>query len=220
MTLDDIKAHLRSAGVIPICVSNEPPNDGDRLTIIGGLPEYVEAVLAVGAKVVVVYFQTFVEDYFLHDPDDEHRESDENEEVDEDLIDLRVANKELRRFKEYVDQTALIRLSFQMQSDYLDLVIEEPWWREFLELRSRITDELNDARKQRIAAEEAREEAEVDGLIAQLHKLADDARFAKLPTQKSMLQYALRQIPELDSIDPGALKSEIQEMKAKIDAGP
>ena len=219
MTLDEIKERLRAAGVIPIGVSNEPPRDSDRLMVTGGLSEFVEAAQAVGAKVVVVYSQTFVEDYFLYDPDDGHDESDRDEEEGGDLVDLCVANKDLRRFKEFIGRTALIRLSIHIQSDHLDLAIEEPWWREFLEARSRITDELDDAMEQRVASEKAQEEAEVDGLIARLHKFADDARFAKLPTQKAMLQYALRHIPELDSIDPSNLKSEIQEIKAKIDAG-
>ena len=133
-------------------------------------------------------------------------------------MDLFAGNKELRRFKEYVGRSAVIRLSVQMQSDYLDLVIEESWWREFLDLRTQITDKLDSERELERAAETAQEDAEIDGLLARLRELADDAKFAKLPTQKAMLQYALRQIPELESIDLSDLRSEIQEIKAKIDA--
>jgi len=125
----------------------------------------------------------------------------------------RSRGKGLRRFKEYVGRSPVIRLSVHMQSDCLDLVIEEPWWREFLDLGTQITDKLDDVRKQERAAEIAQEKAEVDGLLGRLRELADDEKFAELPTQKAM-----HQIPELKSIDLSDLRSEIQEIKARIDA--
>ncbi len=154
----------------------------------------------------------------MPDQNESDVESADTDEEDHEVVDLSVGNKGLRRFKEYVGRSAVIRLSVQMQSEYLDLVVEEPWWREFFDLRTQITDKLDNERELERAAEMAQEDAEVDGLLARLRELADDARFAKLPTQKAMLQYALRQIPELESIDLSDLRSEIQEIKAKFDA--
>lgn len=218
MTLDELKKRINEAGLTPICVTNDPPDDDRRLVIDGGLTEYLEAARAVGATTLVVYLRAFDEKYFLHDIDASDTDAEEDDESDVETIDLCTINRALSKYKEFVGQHAMFRLSLHTRSDYLDLVIEEHWWRAFLEERSRTTDDLDNDRDQKVAAKRADEDAAVDGLIARLHKLVDDAKFAKLPTQKAMLQYALRQIPELESLDAAYLKSEIQEVKAKIDA--
>jgi len=218
MTLDELKERLKEAGITPICVTNDPPDGDGRLLIDGGLKEYLETARAIGATTLVVYARTFDEEYFLRDIGDRETETEEDDEKVAETIDLCTINRTLSKYKEYVGQHAMFRLSIHMRSDYLDLVIEEHWWRAFLEERSRTTDELDNDRDQKVAAERAQEEAAVDGLIARLHKLVDDVKFAKLPTQRAMLQYALRVIPELESLDAAYLKSEIQEVKAKIDA--
>ena len=54
--------------------------------------------------------------------------------------------------------------------------------------------------------------------MERLHGLVDDPKFARMPTQKAMMQYALRKLPELKDFDSADLKNEIQIIKAKIDA--
>lgn len=159
MTLAELKESLSSAGFTPLCVVNEPAQDDDRLKIDGGLSEYLEALRAVGAKTILVYSLVFGEDYFLYIPNAVDNDSEEVGETDGDPIDLRVANGALNKYKQFVGQTAMFRLSTQVQADYLDLVIEQRRWREFLTERNQTTDELDDAREQRLAAENARAEA-------------------------------------------------------------
>lgn len=218
MTLDELKEHLRAAGLTPICVANPPPQNADRLRVVGGLAEYLEAVQAVGAKSVIIYSRMFAEDDFLHFADEADNDFEKEGEQDAEPVDLSAVNEQLRKYREFIGRPAMFCLSTYMQSDYLDLVIEEPWWREFMDSRLQVTDALDEALEETVAAQQAQEEAEVEGLLARLHELASDPKFMNLPTQKAMLQYALRQIPALDSIDQSDLRSEIQEIKAKIDA--
>jgi hypothetical protein len=218
VTLDELKDHLRAAGLTPICVQNQPPRDEGRLMLVGGLPAYLETARAVGAKTVIIYSRVFEEDCFLHLPGHNDEDREEFGEVDAEPVNLCLANKALNKFKQFIGLTAVFHLSIPMQSDYLDVLLEEDWWLQFLGERSQTTDEWERAREQKVAAREADEEARNESLIVRLHELANDPRFARLPTQKAMLQYALREIPDLESIDQSDLKSEIQELKARIDA--
>ena len=86
MTLVVIKEQLGAADLVPIFVSNEPPGDGNRLAISGGLPEYLQAVQAASAKVVIVYSRKFVEQFFLHDPYESSDESAVADEEDEEAV--------------------------------------------------------------------------------------------------------------------------------------
>jgi hypothetical protein len=68
-------------------------------------------------------------------------------------------------------------------------------------------------------AARSRVEVAARAMLAKLRGLVDDKKFACLPTQKAMLQYAIRKFPELQDLNPADLKLEIQELKARIDAG-
>jgi hypothetical protein len=218
VTLDELKDHLRAAGLTPICVRNQPPRDEGRLMLVGGLPAYHETARAVSVKTVIIYSRVFEESDFVHLPGHNDDDTGEFGEVDAEPVDLRTANEALNKFKRFIGLTAAFHLSMPLESDYLDVLLEEDWWLQFLGERSLTTDEWERTREQKVAVKEADEEARNESLIARLHGLANDSRFARLPTQKAMLQYALRQIPELESIDQSDLKIEIQEIKAKIDA--
>ena len=88
------------------------------------------------------------------------------------------------KYKEFIGLPAALHLSTHTRSDYLDLALEENWWREFMDERSRTTDDLEHVRDVKIAAERVQEEAEIAGLIVRLHKLADDPKFANAGFQR------------------------------------
>jgi hypothetical protein len=215
LTLDELTTSIIAAGLIPLLVENEPPDDDRRLRMIGTLPEYLELIQKVGEKLVVIFTETLTEEWFQYvDDDQDEQEGDE----EPGAIDLLVTNNELGKFREFVGQPGVLRLSVRVQGDHIDHVIEQSWWLEFLEIREKTIDRLeeiseHEADKQRQRRQDAQTE-----LAAEMHRLVDDPQFSKLPTQKAMLQFALRRTPELEKLERKYLRSEIQELKAIIDA--
>jgi hypothetical protein len=213
MTLIELQSQLRSAGLLPILVDNEPPEEHrNRLMFAGTFPDYVEAVKALQVRAVFVYSEMLEESDF-------QTEVDGDGEAPEATIDLRTSNKDLARFSERVGQAGLLWLSISMGDEHLDLALEAPWWIEFLEMRDEAIEQISLEDERRQSAERSSRRAETAELMEGLHALAEDAKFTKLPTQKAMLQYALRAIPKLKSLEQDQLKMEIQELKARIDAG-
>jgi hypothetical protein len=197
----------------------------------GSLPEYLEAVKALQVRAIFVYAEKIDESDFLveadagdvdDDDDDDAADADADADADDAIattVDLCTVNKKLVPFKERFGQVGLFWLSASLQNEHLDLALDEPWWREFLEIRDEAIERIMREGEQREAAALSSKRAETEELIGQLHELAEDSSFAKLPTQKAMFQYALRVLPKLKVLDDRRVKIEIQELKAKIDSG-
>jgi hypothetical protein len=213
MTLQELEAKLQTAGVAPIYVDNDVPEaTSSRLLVTGGLDKYLVAVRAFRLTAVIVYSVILDETWFRYARD----EADEDESMDMDLCDK---CPQLEAFKGHIGERGIIYLSAQMRSQHLDLALEEIWWLELQEARERAIEKLENEAAVLIAATNAEDEAAAASIIELLHGLAEDPKFAKMPTQKAMMQYALRKFPELKDFDPADLKAEIQIVKAKIDAG-
>jgi hypothetical protein len=213
MTLTELQSHLKSAGLVPVLVENSPPEEHHkRLMFAGTLQEYVEAVKAFQLRAVIVYSENIEESDF-------EAEADDDDDVLEAPVNLCVINRSLAQYEKRIGETGLLWLSVSLGDEHLDLAMHEPWWVEFLSMRDEAVQQLSLEGERRRAALDSSKRIEAAELIADLHALADDLRFAKLPTQKAMLQYALRAVPKLKGLKQELLKVEIQELKAKIDAG-
>jgi hypothetical protein len=183
--------------------------------------EYLEVAKALEARAVILYSEALEESDFLansaaDDDDDDGNGSDTEE--DEMFIDLCVVEAKLSRFKDRLGQHGLFCVSIALKDEHLDLALEEPWWREFLDLRDDTVGRLVKDLQERSEAARSRAEDETKSILARLHALVEDGRFVCLPTQKAMLHYALRKFPELKHLSHADLKAEIQELKARIDA--
>ncbi len=212
MELETLKERLRAAKLHPVYVKGGPGGEGYRF--IGSLDEYFEAVQAFRTPVILIWTETFDELDFFHSPGNENELSD----GDADLIDLRSIAPALREFKKHVGSIAMYKLSAALTNGSLDFFINEAWWDAFLELRETATDQVDGD----LAASEAKskadqEEKNRDALTA-LAALIRDPHFARLPTQKAMMAYAVDRIPELQTIDEYVLRAEIQNLHAKIKA--
>lgn len=219
MTLEELELKLKSAGNTTVVVTNDPPSESDhRLIVCGGLEEYQAALRSVNSNVVFVYAQALEVADFHSQVERAENDDDDADETGHESIDLCDVYHDLRQFRGRLDHHGLFYLSAPFQTKHLDLLLEEPWWTEFWAARSKAVDDLLAERAARMAALRAKDVEAVEAALLQLQSLAGDPKFAKLPTQKAMLQYALQRIPQLGDIDRDTLKVEIQELKAKIDA--
>ena len=218
MTLSELQSRLKAAGLVPILVTNATPDDErKRLLFSGSLGEYLEAAKALEARAVVVYSETLEEDDFLVESG-AGEDADSDADSDAALVNLCDVDSKLLRFKDRIGEHGVFVLSIVVQDEHLDLGLEEPWWREFVDLRDEVMDRVANEQEERMEAARSRVEVAARAMLSKLHGLVDDKKFACLPTQKAMLQYALRKFPELQDLNPADLKTEIQELKARIDA--
>ncbi|SRR5260221_3533498 len=219
MTIDGLKTQLKAAGIIGIHVENVPPDsDRDRLTFAGTLGEYLETLRTLAIASVIIYCAELHEGYFVHSPDSPPDDEDEGETETEAELDLCALNSDLKRFKTFIGRDGLFRLSASIQSEHLDVEVQESWWSEFLEARSRTLEDWEHGEDKRRTQHDEQEAERDAALIQKLHALVDDPKFAKLRTQKVMIHYALRNIGGLDELDEGDLKREIGDLKAKLDS--
>jgi hypothetical protein len=215
MELEAVKEKIRASKLHPVQVVDDLFGESARgHRFIGSLEEYLDALRAVGALAVFIRATEFDEEDFFHAPEDEgNLPASESE-----YIDLRSVVPELRAFEKHRDTIAMYKLSGALAADSLNFVISEPWWMEFLKLRATATDQVDGDRAASEAKSKADREAQDRKALAALGGLMKDANFARLPTQKAMLAYALDRIPELQNVDELLIKVEIQDLNAKIRA--
>jgi hypothetical protein len=215
MELKALKEKLLASKLHPVHVADSVADEGARgHRFIGSLEEYLEAMRAIAAPVVFIRTESFDEGDFFHWPEGEDGLPDDESES----VDLRSVEPALRAFEKHLGVTAMYKLSATLTADSLDFIVSEPWWIEFCKVRATATDQFDGD----LAASEAKSRADrlardrqawtaLGGLIKDLH-------FARLPTQKAMIAYAIDHIPELQAVDEFALQAEIQNLNAKIKA--
>jgi hypothetical protein len=224
MDIKTLKETILAAKLHPIFVdgsAHEESSSSNRF--IGSLDEYLAAIQALSAPAVffrisrleesMFFYELDTQDDFAEEEDEKADETDESGEVD-----LRLINKELLKFEERIGSIATYQLTCGLGSDALEYVIDEPWWLDLDGALSSTRDSF-DSNVEAMRAK-ARKEAQSRNLntIRALHKLIDDNEFVILKTQKAMIAYAKLRIPELEHLDEFALKREVQEMDALINA--
>jgi hypothetical protein len=217
MTLSELRTQIEAAGLIPVFVVNAPPDEeNERLVYSGSLAEYLEIAKSIEARTVIVYSEILEQEDFLADLDID--DQDEERANDETTVDLCNVDARLSRFRKHTGQHGIFCVSISIRDEHLDCSLEESWWHDFLEIRDAAIDQLSKQQQDRVDAARSRMRDEARATLAKLHTLLDDKKFTCLPTQKAMLQYALRKFPELSEMSPTVLKTEVQELKAKIDS--
>lgn len=209
MDIKELKQKLKSTELHPIHVEGSPlDRDMKGNDFIGSLDEYFEAVHALGIKAVFIYTETLDDERFEYMLDNE----------DEEVIDLAKFSPPLKSYKKHIGHVGMFKLSTPATEFKINFYISEDWWLEFINLWTEVTDRLED--DQEAAHEQLREEQKEKEkqLLKKLGNLIRDENFVRLPTQRAMLEYAKERIPELDTLNAITLKSEIQNLNAKIKA--
>ena len=143
---------------------------------------------------------------------------DEESEIESEVIDLCKLNATLDKYKEYIGQVGMFKLSISAHDDHVSFYINEDWWIEFIELWSETTNRIEGDQEAAHAQIRAAQEQKDKQLLKTLNGLIRDADFVCLPTQRSMIEYAKDKIPELEDVDAVTIKVEIQNLHAKIKA--
>ena len=208
MKLTELITKLHAADLLPIRVE---PISSDDLMFVGSLGEFIHSAKVMQSPFVFVSTITLSEEHFL-------LENPETDDEDEANINVCQIVPELNNFKNRIGEDGQFDLWVPATRTSLRLVIREDWLTRFLELHSQADKLLQQSLFENRAQNEAIEEARAHHLLENLRGLIADSDFIRLPTQRAMLAYALEDFPELESLDERVLKSEIQKLKAKIDA--
>lgn len=225
MTIEEYAnvAHGFGLSLIPVTSVLE----GHDMTFSGTLPEYFQAVKAMGATAVFVSTTDVSEALFIYQNlnDDDSDDGDENDEEEnngdsdhEEEIDLCTIEPKLLPFKEKQGKPGSFNFLAAVAPFSLKFRVSELWWEEFVDLWSHAREVIEDQRAAEIHEIEAAEEKKDEIVLAKLRKLITDRRFVSLPTQLAMRAYAIEQIPDLGDYTDEFIRSEIQAMVAKIRA--
>lgn len=209
MKLSELLSQLNGEGLFPIRVESIPEDDDD-MTFAGSVSEFIQAAKVMRSPMVFVSTFTLSEEHFLRNSSDE---DDANE-----PIDLCRVVPELNNLKGRIGEDGHIDLSVPAPKGSLTLQIVEDWMLTFSELHSQALRLLRQASQEEHAQEEAIEEARTQHLLKNLRGLITDPEFVRLPTQRAMLAYAIDDFPELETLEESVLRTEIQNLKARIDA--
>lgn len=214
MDLAQLKDELRAAKLHPVHVEGSPLEDRLRdFTFIGDLPEYVEAVHALGTSVVLVFTEVLNEHRFHYAPRENSPPPD-----DAGSVDLCAIKPGLSKFKNKIGETAMFKLSAAMAGGNLSYYINEKWWLDFMKLWEDATDQVELEYATTQARIQSDREAKNRNVLKALADLIHEEEFVTLPTQRAMIAYALDKVPGLTAVDEIALKAEIQTLHAKIKA--
>jgi len=214
VNLQELKEKLKAKNLHPIHLKGSPLDRDMRGNVfVGSLDEYIEAVHVLGASAIFIFTETLEEERFQFE-----LESDDEFEVEPEIIDLCKFNPTLEAFKEHIGQVGMFKLTIPVPDAHVCFYINEDWWLEFIkqwgDTTERIEDDQEAAHAQLRAAQEQREKQTLKSLAS----LIRDEDFVRLPTQRSMIEYAKEKIPELEAVDAVTLKGEIQILHAKIRA--
>jgi hypothetical protein len=215
MNLQELKEKLKTTNLHPIQLEGSPLDRGMRGDIfIGNLDEYIEAVHVLGASAVFIFTETLEIERFQYELEIDNEES----ESDAEEIDLCKFNPMLEKYKEHIGQVGMFKLSIPVPEAHISFYINEDWWLEFIKLWSETTDRVDEDQEAAHAQQRAAQELEEKQILKSLGGLIRDEDFVRLPTQRSMIEYAKEKIPGLETVDAVTLKNEIQNLHAKIKA--
>jgi len=215
MNLHELKETLKTANLHLIHLEGSPLDHDIRGNIfIGNLEEYIEAVHVLGASAVFIFTKT------LEDQDFQYELQIDNEEFegDPEEIDLCKSNPMLEKYKDHIGQVGVFKLSIPIPEAHINFYMKEDWWLEFTELLDETTDRIDEDQEAALAQQRAAQEVEERKFLKSLGGLICDADFVRLPTQRSMIEYAKEKIPGLETVDAITLKDEIRNLNAKIKA--
>lgn len=181
---------------------------------IGNLEEYFEAVRVLGASAVFIFTETLEIENFQYELEIDNKDF----ESDADKIDLCKFNPMLDKYKEHIGQVGIFKLSIPVPEAHISFYINEDWWIEFIKLWSETTDRIDENHEAVHAQQRAAQELQEKQILKSLSDLLRDEDFVRLPTQRSMIEYAKEKIPGSETIDAITLKIEIQNLHAKIKA--
>ncbi len=206
MTRAELVDGLRAAALVYVPVRRDGDPGSGRTARFDGAPgEFFATARELGVRAVFVSARAF-EDADFHRPGG----------VPAD--DLRASEPALKAFEARVGEDAAFSLVVRVEGVTVELVSEQPWWREFLALRDRTAEALDAAddaaEEQEFASHETAREAARVGLAA----LLDNADFQALPTQAAMQAFAYDNVPGLDALDPRTVKAEVGNLRAKLTA--
>jgi hypothetical protein len=215
MNLQELKDKLKTSNLHPIHLEGSPLERGMRGdAFIGNLEEYIEAVHVLGAPAVFIFTETLEIERFQYELeiDNEEFESEPEE------IDLCKFNPALEKYKVHIGQVGMFKLSIPVSEAQITLDINEDWWIEFIKLWSETTDRIDEDQEAAHAQQRAALKQEEAKILKSLAGLLRDEDFVRLPTQRSMIEYAKEKIQGLEDVDVISLKNEIQNLHAKIKA--
>jgi hypothetical protein len=216
MNLQELKEKLKTANLHPIHLEGSPlDRDMGGDAFIGNLEEYFEAVRVLGAPAVFILTETLEIERFQYEIE---IDNDEESESDAEEIDLCKFNPMLEKYKEHIGQVGMFRLSIPVPEAHISFYINEDWWLEFIKLWSETTDRIDEDQEAAHAQQRAAQELEEKQILKSLGGLLRDEHFVRLPTQRSMIEYAKEKIPGLETVNAVTLKIEIQNLHAKIKA--
>lgn len=222
MELETLKEKLRASRLHPIHVaaSGLLEEDEGNYIFLGTLEEYLEAIRAIGAPIVLISTMSLEKELFLYLPEESVSEEQEGEVSGEDLeeIDLCSIAPALCDFKSHIGQTAIYKLSATLPNRTLNILINEPWWTDFSQCRESAVEQVDNDLEAAAEKSRAAQEAKYRDVRNSLRALIHDPDFVRLPTQKAMLVYAIDSIPELKTASNHGLRAEIQELHAQIKA--
>jgi hypothetical protein len=207
MNVSDIVNKVRAAGLSAVLVETVRDDDDD-IRPIGDLDAFLTALKSLGVSVVLLEATELTEDFFYYGDVDDH---------DEERIDLRDSERKLRSYESHLGEVGVVRLWAPSGHGNLAHEIKDSWWTSLCELADSATTVVESTQSEESERQSTAEEVEWKGVRAKLLALSEDPLFQKLKTQRSMLQYALERLPELDEWDPSDVKGEIQTLAAKVE---
>ncbi len=238
MNTAELLGKITPHDLFPIRVEGSTEKEeGGGLTFIGNFEEFIKAAKALNAKVVFVFTRILQESDFMYEVEDGLYDEDDlgattdNEDFDDDKTEpeppkeiyLPTILPSIREYKKYIGIECVFKLSLQAETSFLDYYLYESWWNEFVELREKAIEKIEeDEYKIMQKVEESRKKLEEERRvkektqISQLKKLINDKDFVRLPTQLAMKAYALEKIPELTELNPSTLTIEIQDLNGRI----
>lgn len=206
-SLENIFNEIQAAGLATVrveSISDQPA----ALAVAGGLNEFISAAKAIGSNVIFVSTDALTEEHFCYESEDD----------EDDSIDLLSVLPKLSAYKKKIGTLGKVDLFAPAVTCAITLSLVENWWYELAELYAEAVGIVDEQRASELADAEEEEKRQNQATLAKLRILINDKNFTSLPTQRAMRAYALEKLPALKDIDDQALREELSNLNALIQA--
>jgi hypothetical protein len=212
MDTTDLIKLAKDNGLCPIPVNlSEDWHDSNSLPQFQGtLQQFWDAAKALEAKAVLI------ESWKMEESDFERE--DDTGESDDDTISLLTLSPSLEKYRSFVGKEYTFLLVTKGGAAEIELTVTESWWDEFQEKADEAYDNWAAGQNDKTEEEEAVQAEANEKALKSLRGLIADSGFCQLRSFRSMLEYAIERIPELDDMDDYVIRPELQTLKAKIEA--
>lgn len=130
---------------------------------------------------------------------------------------LRKISKEIEAEKHRIGKECEIRLTVRSKAFELNFFHSEDWWIDHLLRTSKAIEELDDVYEKQKAAQDAAEYSQREKVLQDLRDLIRDDSFAKMPTQRAMVAYAVDAVDDLEEfLDEDEIKAEVQKLNDRL----